>query len=61
MSLQINTNFLVKEIIQKVAQTNFELDKAVLLVLLENAISLEHFTIPPYLTALFSIKSGTNR
>jgi len=28
---------------------------------LQNAIELEHATIPPYLTAMFSLKSGTNR
>jgi hypothetical protein len=29
-------------------------------VYLQNAIMLEHSTIPPYLTALFSLRSGTN-
>lgn len=29
--------------------------------LLQNAIELEHATIPPYLTAMFSLKPGTNR
>lgn len=29
--------------------------------LLQNAIELEHSTIPPYLTALFSITPGTNK
>jgi hypothetical protein len=28
---------------------------------LQNAIELEHSTIPPYLTALFSLKPGTNQ
>ncbi|MBR1220022.1 ferritin-like protein [Bradyrhizobium sp. U87765 SZCCT0131] len=28
---------------------------------LQNAVKLEHSTIPPYLTALYSIKPGTNR
>ncbi len=28
---------------------------------LQNAIELEHATIPPYLTAMFSLKSNTNR
>ncbi len=28
---------------------------------LQNAVMLEHSTIPPYLTALFSIKPGTNQ
>ena len=27
---------------------------------LQNAIELEHSTIPPYLTAMFSLKPGTN-
>src|SRR3954452_3591006 len=27
---------------------------------LQNAIELEHSTIPPYLTAMFSLKAGTN-
>src|SRR3954463_945906 len=27
---------------------------------LQNAIELEHATIPPYLTAMFSLKAGTN-
>ena len=30
-------------------------------VYLQNAIELEHSTIPPYLTAMFSLKPGTNR
>ena len=30
-------------------------------VYLENAVKLEHSTIPPYLTAMFSLKPGTNR
>jgi hypothetical protein len=30
-------------------------------VLLQNAIELEHSTIPPYITALFSLKPGTNQ
>lgn len=29
-------------------------------VYLQNAIELEHSTIPPYLTAMFSLRSGTN-
>lgn len=29
--------------------------------LLQNAVELEHATIPPYLTAMFSIKPGTER
>jgi hypothetical protein len=29
-------------------------------VYLQNAIMLEHSTIPPYLTAMFSLRSGTN-
>jgi rubrerythrin len=28
---------------------------------LQNAIELEHSTIPPYITAIFSLKSGTNK
>ena len=28
---------------------------------LQNAVKLEHSTIPPYLTAMFSLKPGTNR
>jgi hypothetical protein len=28
---------------------------------LENAVKLEHSTIPPYLTAMFSLKPGTNQ
>src|SRR5271165_3456992 len=28
---------------------------------LQNAIELEHSTIPPYITAMFSLKSGTNK
>jgi Ferritin-like len=28
---------------------------------LQNAVELEHSTIPPYLTAIFSLKPGTNR
>lgn len=30
-------------------------------VYLQNAVKLEHSTIPPYLTAMFSLKPGTNR
>jgi rubrerythrin len=30
-------------------------------VYLQNAIELEHSTIPPYLTAMFSLKPGTNQ
>ena len=30
-------------------------------VYLQNAIELEHSTIPPYLTAMFSLRPGTNR
>ena len=30
-------------------------------VYLQKAVELEHSTIPPYLTALFSLKPGTNR
>src|SRR2546429_7258401 len=29
-------------------------------VYLQNAIELEHSTIPPYLTAMFSLRSGAN-
>lgn len=34
--------------------------KKILLILLKNAIKIEHATIPPYLTALYSIKPDTN-
>ena len=30
-------------------------------VYLQNAVELEHSTIPPYLTAMFSLRPGTNR
>lgn len=36
-------------------------DLAALFPMLQNAIELEHATIPPYLTAMFSLKPGTER
>lgn len=36
-------------------------DLAALFPLLQNAIELEHATIPPYLTAMFSLKPGKER
>lgn len=50
--LKIDSKF-----IQKVQQSE-ELEE--LYPLLQNAIELEHSTIPPYLTAMFSIKPGKN-
>lgn len=35
-------------------------DRADLYIWLQNAVELEHSTIPPYLTAMYSLKDGTN-
>ncbi len=43
-----------------VEQVQASATKADLFPLLQNAIELEHATIPPYLTAMFSLKAGTN-
>jgi rubrerythrin len=50
--LKIDTRYLQK------AQQVSSLEE--LFPLLQNAIELEHATIPPYLTAKFSLKPGTN-
>ena len=51
--LRINKSF-----VQKVHQAKSHLD---LHELMQNAIELEHATIPPYLTAMFSLKRGKNQ
>ncbi len=50
--------FINKSFVQEVhaAKTHKDLHH-----LMQNAVELEHATIPPYLTAMFSIKPGTNK
>ncbi len=36
-------------------------DRADLQLFLQAALTLEHLTIPPYLTAMYSVRAGTNR
>jgi hypothetical protein len=47
-----------KEFVTKVTQAD-KLEQ--LFPMVQNAIELEHSTIPPYLTAMFSLKPGTER
>jgi len=49
---------LSKKHVQDILGAN---DLATLYPILQNAIELEHATIPPYLTAMFSLKPGTER
>ncbi len=64
---EFNT-YLQSQFGEEISKTSFEAEKGlinldylpILQDLLQTAILIEHSTIPPYLTALYSIKDGTN-
>jgi len=69
LSTQLNSATLLETNIEKFDAKSLSTDKKglvdmdyrpVLQELLQTAILIEHSTIPPYLTALYSIKDGTN-